>query len=177
MCGKAEKKKRGRPTILEQHNLTKEDLVALYRKHRTIEKLSRATGISVRSLKTYLADVPKNHVRTKRHYTFADWLKNHPGHRLPKNISKVAQITGIPRRTIYYYLSAKRRAYQKHIEYELMQQINSSRVIRDYKQRPIPTKAIKYIHVPEVKYFEKRVPVFIEMNSGAMHKLIWEETK
>lgn len=168
-------RKRGRPTILEKHDLTKDDLVELYRKYRTIERLSKETGISIRSLKTYLADVPKNHVRTKRTYTFARWLKEHPGQKLPKKISKVSELTGIPRRTIYYYLSAKRRSYQKHIEYEIMKLISNENVIRDYKQRPIPTKGIKYIHVPKVKFFEKRIPVFIEMNNGDMRKIIWEE--
>lgn len=177
MSGTESSKKRGRPTILEQHGISKDDLILLYRKHRTIDRLSQATGISVRSLKTYLSDVPKNRIRTKKSYTFASWLKEHPDARLPKNISRVSKVTGIPRRTIYYYLSAKRRAYQKKIEYEIMQMIKANHVIHDYKQRPIPTKAIKYIHVPQVKYFEKRIPVFIEMNNNDMRKIIWEENK
>lgn len=112
-------RKKGRPDILEERHMTLDDLVAVYRSHKSLRKSAKELKMSPTTLLKYLTYAeacgpvgrPTNPYPWKRadHHPLRDWIakQDRP---IPRSVARISELSGVPRKGVYKYLAQRRQA-------------------------------------------------------------------
>lgn len=109
----------GRKTLLEERNMTLDDIVAVYKTHNSLRKAAKELQISATTLLKYLTLAeacgpvgrPTNPYPWKRadHHPLRDWIaqQDRP---IPRSVAKISELSGVPKKGVYKYLAQRRQA-------------------------------------------------------------------
>lgn len=94
--------KMGRPQLLD---ISKEDFIFLYRKHKTYKVMAKILQLSERSIRNY---GKRFGFASKRGRPFfsrncKDWLATHPDVKLPHSLRKAAKLMNLPYQIVQRY--------------------------------------------------------------------------
>jgi hypothetical protein len=123
--------KTGRPTVLEQLNLTIEQVVACYKNSSSETEAARKLGFTKRTLRKYLhaADVFPDTTNCKRLLGVSykpsavyHWIREQGGI-VPRSVRLICEQSGLSTPAVRAFLTRRRRAAERHL--------NSLGLIRD----------------------------------------------
>ena len=148
----------GRRTRLEELDLSLGDIEKAYERFQTAERVGRHFGISERTIRKYLKEAQVPMVRGRRkgasfnHFSrFAQWLKRHPNHPLPRRVKEISRLTGLDPNDIKTYLYRRRKAVQVFAE-SLPDLTQFNLLLEDTQGRKIPSRAIRFYIVSMDRY-------------------------
>ncbi len=167
--------KKGRPSILELHDMTLKDLEDLYEAEGSYTNVAKKLNTTKRTIQKYLTRHGKRkRGRKQGQYVSATrlYIETNP-HILrssPKEIAELAERSGLSPSYAKAVLFRKKRQMTKHIVEEVRKLILSNVAIKDVKGRYIPTKAIKLVFVPKWRW-ERAVFVRVELKDKTRAKI------
>jgi len=138
--------------LYEICNITEDDLRRLFDKHKTVTKVSKVLGISRKTTGKYARSlgVPLvSHRITDRgrpkmtsgYGKIVEWIKAHPGQKLPAKVADAAAMVGVSKKALYSYIRYRKARFTRYIE--SMPELNSvDRVVSDLEGRPVPLKKL-----------------------------------
>ena len=157
------RRRRGRPTKLEQLDLTIHDIEQLYLKHGSYRGVSEETGITERTLKKYLKysriDRPVGPRRGKYSRHFAA----HPDDQ-NLTIREIADKTGFDYEYLRRYIKEKRREQETDIKASLRQMLRNEGQLVTQDGRRVPIKAIRRAVIRRWRWGEPVVVEFLMRN-------------
>ena len=148
-------KGKGRPTVLEYHGLTLEDIVQSYKNNITLAETAKALGIDEKSVRKYLTQagvkrrrgqktatsfgIPENHSGC-----LAEWIKKNPDAALPSSPAEIARMTGCTEDQVRTYIYRRTRKLKQGIRElpDLKGNVNGPRVYHDKNGQAVPVMAI-----------------------------------
>lgn len=142
----------GRRRKIEEKGLTLNDIVELYKRLGTAERVGRKVSISERTIRKYLKEAGCTMRRGRRagdaggfyHFgKFAKWLRENPKRRLPRSVRAIAEVTGLDRNIIKTYLYRRRKSVQAFVE-SLPDLTQRNILLVDRDGRKIPTRAFRF---------------------------------
>ncbi len=161
----------GRRTALKTKGLTLDDIKKYYIQFGKVEPIARKTGISTRTIRTYLkkagVDLRKGRPKDESHYHFsklAKWIRNNPTTRLPRKPKAISILTGIPLNDIKTYLYRRRKSVKDFVE-SLPDFKVENHILIDEGGRRIPTRAFKF-YVLAMDRFTFEVTIRAVLNNG-----------
>lgn len=182
------KRRSGRPSIFDE-GLTMQDLIKAYSQGYSCRKAAKILGISVRVYRKYLNAAGYKTSDTKLTPGFSIeylngfripklllWTKEHPHKKLPRDMKKIALITGIPFGTIRSYM---RRRKQRLLKWLLSLGDLSTikdKVLLDTEGRHIPLELITTYSIKTDNY-DLSVYVDLVLKGGIYLKahISWED--
>ncbi len=117
-------KHHGRPTVLEQHGLQLEHLVAVFNNSRSEREAAAKLQISARTMRKYLylaGIIPSLTVRTRKSgetykpSAVYHWIREQRGI-IPRSVRTIAELSGLKEATVRRFLSRRRASAIRYIE-------------------------------------------------------------
>jgi len=134
-------------------DITEADFKALFAKHKTCGKVAKALGVSRATVNKYAkeqglsiaAHRPPSLGKPKM-LTGAgkvmQWIKDHPGEKLPLDAIAMAAKTGLPRTNTYSYLRYRKGRFEAYVKrFPPLNSVNA--VVNDHQGRAVPLERIK----------------------------------
>lgn len=142
-------KKRGRPTILDEKITTRHELLAHYRKVRSIPKTAEFFQIGETTVKKYLKGntnpvgrpVQPQSWNAKVRRPVHMWFVQHRRDALPNDLKLLSEMSGFSPRTIDRYFQARRRAVLDFIAAQIPLQ-ETGEVFIDIFEQNVPTSLV-----------------------------------
>lgn len=164
----------GRPSLLDVHGLTEDDLLRLYEKFGTYRRLAEHLNTTTRTLTKYLHGV-KSRGRPRRAYSSRArlWIEHHLEllRQSDKEVIATAAADGLSPTYMRKVLQSKRRRVESVIRRRIRATLHAQSAIRDTKGRLIPTAAIKYVWIPRWSW-DKPAYMRVVLRDGTRSKLL-----
>lgn len=159
-------KKVGRPSLLDKHEITLEDLEAIYEEEGSYSLVAARLNTTKRTIQKYLTRNGKRKRGRKKGQFFSKtriYIETNPGilTSSPKEIADIAKKYDLSPSYAKAVLFRKKKQMTRQIVGNVRKLIRSNVAIKDVKGRYIPTQAIKTVLLPKW-HWDK--PVFVKVN-------------
>ena len=161
----------GRRTALKTKGITIDDIKKYYIQFGKIDPIARKTGISTRTIRTYLKEAGVELRRGRPaneggfHFSkLAKWIRANPTIPLPRKPKDIATLTSIPINDIKTYLFRRRKAVKDFVE-SLPDFKKQAYIFIDKEGRRIPTQAFKF-YILSVDKFTLVINIRAVLNNG-----------
>jgi predicted transcriptional regulator len=128
----------------------------VYEEKGTLKAAAGHLGISPRSLSKYLrkagVDIKvgarKGTAQKVHHHScFAKWLRENKGTPLPRNVNRIAEMTGCSRNAVSSYLKRRRDGLIREVHEILNALTGENTVIYDLYQRKLPLRSVESFNI------------------------------
>lgn len=136
-------RRRGRPTKLEQLDLTVHDIEQLYLRLGTYRAVREETGISERTIKKYLKYSRIERKRGPRRGKYGRYYAEHPDMQ-NRPIAEVAREAGFDYKNLREYVARKRAEQEREVRDSLRRMLHEEGKLITQDGRRIPMKAVRY---------------------------------
>lgn len=172
----------GRPTFLEQYNLSTDDLIELYNDCMHIDQLAEDLEVSKKTLTKHLKNAGITHLkhrkrkRYKRHSKLAEWVRRHPTETLPSSVPMIQRKTGLSRFTIHHYLYRRREDYYRYVKKHWVKFLKKHRRKKtlEFDTMIIPILAIKK-EMLTIDKFSLKITVIFLFKDGTKRKIAFSK--
>ncbi len=161
----------GRRTALKTKGITIDDIKKYYIQFGKVGPIARKTGISTRTIRTYLktAGVELRRGRPKDEGGFhfsklAKWIRANPKVPLPRKPGDISKLTSIPINDIKTYLFRRRKSVRDFVE-SLPDFKTKNYILVDTGGRRVPTRAFKF-YILSIDKFTLDIRVRAVLNNG-----------
>lgn len=180
------KRRAGRPSIFDE-GLTMDDLLKVYKQGLSCRKAAQVLGISPRAYRKYLhreglsttfsKPTPGVSIEFSNGYRIPQlllWVRENPHKKLPRNMQKIALVTGIPFGTVRSYLRRRQRRLAAWVRSLGDLRELEGTVLLDDTSRHIPVELIS-TYTLGVDPYDLQVKISLVLKGGIVLKanLAW----